>query len=170
MFFFYYNKCVLTDFCTQITLSIFQYWFAITHVNLYWDFWKIWTWKCQCIRIGPIYDLDCAQIIINNTPVQWVQEMKILWVGLLIKNQSFIAAWIQSLVECRGVATAVLCWHWLTQIGVPVQIHSIVSTGISAVELRTMSHAYDNVYADIFNSWNQDTIALCQYYIELLFT
>jgi len=29
--------------------------------------------------------------------------------------RSFIAAWIQSLVECRWVATAVLCWHWSTQ-------------------------------------------------------
>jgi len=27
-----------------------------------------------------------------------------------------------------------------------------------------MSHAYDSVYANIFNSWKQDSIALCQYY------
>jgi len=130
--------------------------------------------KCQCIRIGPRYDLDCAHILINNTPVQWVQEMKILGVKIKIsklfdcarnERKSKFYRCVNSILGRMPISgdSSSLLTLIDTKV-VPVLINSIDCIGISAVELRTMSHAYYSVYAKKFNSWNQDIIALCQYY------
>jgi hypothetical protein len=134
--------------------------------------------KCCCIRIGLRAEVPCAQLLLCKTPIPWVSDIKIL--GLHVCNgkrfncdrshvRSKFYRCVNSIlgrIPPSGDASSLLTL--IMSKSLPKLLYGVEATGVSMSELKSLSHAYNGIFAKIFNSWNKDIIAACQYYTGCL--
>jgi exonuclease III len=134
--------------------------------------------KSGCIRIGLRFDVVPAKPCVGSDPIEWVSELQYL--GVMLKSaKSFKCA----LNEKKGKFYRSLN-GLLGKLGSDPPINvvlSLISTNCNPIllyclealkftkkEIKSLSYPYNSAFMKLFNTFNSNTIAQCQFYCGVL--
>ena len=134
--------------------------------------------KCHCLRIGPRYNVECKNLIINEKEIDWVKQTKFL--GVTITNDKvFKCSWDAAkrnfycnsnvIIGRLGTSAPVgVLLKLLDSQAIPHLLYGISATTLSSKDMKSLSYAYNNVFAKIFHTYDNKVILNCQYFSSSL--
>jgi hypothetical protein len=134
--------------------------------------------KSCCLRIGTRHCITPVNIIVNNIPLPWKQELRYL--GIVINSaksfkvnsqnckQKYFRA-LNGIFGKVGLNTAVAIVTSLVETCcVPILIYACESLLWNESVLRSAEHAYSQAFSKIFNTFDKNIILQCQFYLRML--
>lgn len=130
--------------------------------------------KCNCLRIGPRCNMTCKVLTIHGNIVQWVEQITFL--GMTIcRAKAFKCNWdsvkakfyrsSNAIIGKLGTsAPANVILKLINAQGVQILLYGISATTLNESEIKSFSHAYNSVFAKIFNSYDNNVLSFCQFY------
>jgi len=134
--------------------------------------------KCHCLRIGPRYNVECKNLIINEKEIDWVKQTKFL--GVTITNDKvFKCSWDAAkrnfycnsnvIIGRLGTSAPVgVLLKLLDSQAIPHLLYGISAATLSSKDMKSLSYAYNNVFAKIFDTYDNKVILNCQYFSSSL--
>jgi hypothetical protein len=134
--------------------------------------------KSNFLRVGPRHDALCSNITYNQTIFEWVKEIKYLGVYIVGSKcfycdysnarKKFFRAFnaIYGRVGDKNVVSLLI--SLLSTVCTPVLLHGIDATYANNYELKRLCNSYDRAFMKIFNTFNSNIIASCQWYSNCL--
>lgn len=134
--------------------------------------------KTSIIRIGPRFKYDFKPVEINHSPIGKSHELKYLGITLLsnsyfsVNNQPARQKFFRALNGIFGkvglhTSPTVLC-SLIHSICVPLLFYSSEALRLTEKQCRNMEHAYMQIYAKIFKTFDKAIINSCQYHFGYL--
>jgi len=134
--------------------------------------------KTCCLRVGGRHMIPCCNIVVNGSSLQWVKETRYL--GVVIKSSKhFSCNWfdarcnyfkaLNNIIGSLGNNPPLeILLHLVKLSCFPLLNYGIAALSLSQKDIRSFTHAYNNVFNKAFKTFNADIIELCQYYCGCL--
>jgi len=130
--------------------------------------------KCHCLRVGPRYNVKCCPLAIQGSCIEWVESTSFLGVTIC-QSKTFKCVWddAKSKFYCSSnvilgrlgtSAPSTVLLRLIYSQGVQNLLYGISAATLTKIERKSFSHAYNSVFAKIFNTYDNDVILNCQYY------
>jgi len=134
--------------------------------------------KCHCLRIGPRYNVECKNLTINGEDIGWVKETRFLGVTI-INDRIFKCSWDEAKKKfycCSNVIIGRICnsapanvlLKLLDAQAIPHLLYGISATTLSSKDMKSLTYAYNSIFAKIFHSYDNTVILNCQYFSSSL--
>lgn len=133
--------------------------------------------KCFCMRIGKRYAVSCKSVVIDNYHVQWTNEIRYLGVyftaGHLLKfnfvpyKRRFFRC-LNCILSKTGTKAINVVLSLTQSYCVPFLLYAVESTSLTATEKLRLASPFKRLFSRLFNSFDAQTIAYCQYYTGYL--
>jgi len=133
--------------------------------------------KCFCMRIGKRYAVSCKSVVIDNYHVQWSNEIRYLGVfltaGHLLKlnfvpyKKRFYRC-LNSILSKTGIKAINVVLSLTQSYCVPYLLYSVESTSLTMTEKLRLASPFKSLFSRLFNTYDAQTIAYCQYYTGYL--
>lgn len=134
--------------------------------------------KCHCLRIGPRCHAECKNLTLNGEEIGWVKETKFL--GITIKNErQFRCSWDSAkrkfycnsnvILGRLGTSAPIsVLLKLLDSQAIPHLLYGISASALSSKDIKSLSYAYNSMFAKIFHCYDSKVILNCQYFSSSL--
>ena len=146
---------------------------AFSNLNL-----KINEKKCGIIRIGPRFRSVIKSLVIDNIEVCNLKELKYLGITIIshsvftvninpVKQKFFTA--LNNIIGKIGMRAppSLLC-SLIKAKCIPILLYSTESINLSNKLVKSIEHAYAQIFAKIFHSYDPQVVEQCQHYMNFL--
>ena len=134
--------------------------------------------KSACLRIGPRYKKECISITSNGSAIPWCKEIKYLGV-FIAEGKTFRCNFDSNRVKFYRSFNCLyskigksqnpsVILSLLTSYSLPVLLYGLDSVSTSTADMQRLNLAYNRSFMKIFNTYNSEIIAQCQFYSSML--
>lgn len=134
--------------------------------------------KCHCMRIGPLYKAECAELQIGGQSVRWVNEIRYLGITISAgKNLKY--SWNEAKRKFFQAANSIFAklgnqdsvdvlLHLIMTKALPHLTYGLPALQLGKSDLNSLSYAYNSVFAKTFSTKSTSVINACQMYFGYL--
>ena len=130
--------------------------------------------KSHCMRIGPRCGNPCAYLTINDSVLEWVDNINFLGVTIC-KAKIFKCCWNDTKTKFFVSSNTIIgrlgssapldvLLKLINTHGLQNLLYGSSATGLTIAELSSFAHAYNSIFAKIFHTTCNNTIRQCQFY------
>ena len=134
--------------------------------------------KSLCVRIGPNYRSQVANIYINNESLQWNTKFNYLGLNFLSGNslkcnlqtvrQKYFRALNGIFGKIGTKSSAIVTLSLIRSFCVPILAYGIEALNVSRSMYNVLEAAYSAAFSKIFSTFDKEIIKQCQFYCEVL--
>jgi hypothetical protein len=132
------------------------------------------TKKSNCLRIGSHAKLPTTDIIVDNKPIVWTNEMRYLGIFILAgptfkcdthnaKMKYFRS--LNGILGKVGMQSSVqLTLSLVSSFATPVLLYGFDMGCLSRAQVNKLNFPFSAVFGKVFSTFDNNVIKLCQYY------
>jgi hypothetical protein len=133
--------------------------------------------KSMCLRIGRRHNACCADVLLKQEPVKWVNEIRYLGVFLLKgthfrcnfeqnRKRFFRAA--NSILGKIGTKNVSVTLSLIFTYCVPVILYGTECLELTKTDIARIDNCFNLIFTKLFGTFNKAIITSCQYYTDCM--
>jgi hypothetical protein len=158
----------------SISVAELQQMINIVKAELKWLDMEINVKKSMCMRIGRRFDLQTCELVLDNTPIKWVKEIRYLGVYIIAASTfkcnlhfakiSFFRSLNSLLSRLGPLPSPGIVLYLVSSYCNSTLFYGLESLRLSKANYNSISYPYNATYTKLFSTFDKNIITLCQYY------